>query len=292
MTALALALVAALSWGVSDLLGGLQARSVRLAVVLVVSMTAGVVTIGVVLALGRRLPELGPEVWFAVAAGPASVLALGLLYRAMATGPIVLVAPVAAAAAVVPVGWGLARGIPLSAPASVGIVAALGGATLAAWPTPEPAVARPPRAPVPVPALLCAAGAALAIGGWLVLVGYSSAHDPLWAAAVMRAAALGAAVVVLLARLRPGAAVAEVVALPVRALLLVALVGVSDMVAETAYALATTRATVGVVAVVASLYPAVTVLLAVVVLRERTRPTQRVGIGLALAGVLALAASS
>jgi uncharacterized membrane protein len=108
----------------------------------------------------------------------------------------------------------------------------------------------------------------------------------------MRAAALAVAGAVLLVHLRPRAAAAEVSALRGRPLLLVLLVGVSDMVAETAYALATTRADLGVVAVLASLYPAVTVLLAVAVLHERARAAQRVGIGLALAGVVALASAT
>jgi drug/metabolite transporter (DMT)-like permease len=293
VTAVALALLASLSWGVSDFVGGLQTRSIRLPVVLALSMLAGLATAGVVLLLAHRGPQAGPEIVYAVAAGPVSVAALGLLYQAMAAGPIVVAAPVAAVGAVVPVGWDLAHGEALSGLTGVGIGCALVGATLAAWPSePSEPSHRPSAAPNLLGSVLPAAGAAFAIGTFLVLLSQGSQHDALWAAAAMRLSSVLVALVLLLGVVGVRPAAREVTMVRGRALVLVLLVGVSDMVAETCYALATTHADLGVVAVLASLYPAVTVLLAMVLLDERARVVQRWGIGLALAGVAALAGTA
>ena len=73
---------------------------------------------------------------------------------------------------------------------------------------------------------------------------------------------------------------------------MIALVGVIDITANGLFALASTKGPLSIVSVCGSLYPLVTVLLALVLLRERVRPSQRAGAGLALAGVLLLAAAS
>jgi drug/metabolite transporter (DMT)-like permease len=71
-----------------------------------------------------------------------------------------------------------------------------------------------------------------------------------------------------------------------------AIVGVLDILANGFFALAATKGLVSVVAVLASLYPVVTVALARVVLKERLRAIQRVGAALALAGVALISAAS
>jgi drug/metabolite transporter (DMT)-like permease len=67
-------------------------------------------------------------------------------------------------------------------------------------------------------------------------------------------------------------------------------IGTMDIAANTFYAMASTEGLVSVVAVLASLYPVVTILLARLVLRERVRPAQRVGVAIALAGVALISA--
>ena len=66
---------------------------------------------------------------------------------------------------------------------------------------------------------------------------------------------------------------------------LVAVVGVGDVAANLTFGLASTRGLVSVVAVLGSLYPVVTVLLARVVHHERLGRPQTLGVVLALAGV-------
>jgi uncharacterized membrane protein len=69
-----------------------------------------------------------------------------------------------------------------------------------------------------------------------------------------------------------------------------AMIGVLDLGANGLYALATREGLLSVVAVLGSLYPAVTVVLARVVLSERVARMQEVGVLLALAGVVAISA--
>jgi drug/metabolite transporter (DMT)-like permease len=67
-------------------------------------------------------------------------------------------------------------------------------------------------------------------------------------------------------------------------------VGVLDILANGFFALAATKGLVSVVAVLASLYPVITVVLARVVLKERLRGVQRIGAALALVGVALISA--
>ena len=69
-------------------------------------------------------------------------------------------------------------------------------------------------------------------------------------------------------------------------------VGMTDAAAEVCYAWASTRAALSVVAVLAGLYPVVTVALSLLVLRQRIRLVQGIGAAAALTGVLLFTASS
>ena len=68
-----------------------------------------------------------------------------------------------------------------------------------------------------------------------------------------------------------------------------AVIGALDLLATGLYALATTKGLLTIVAVVGALYPVTTVLLARAVLKERLRREQQAGVGLAFAGVAAVA---
>jgi drug/metabolite transporter (DMT)-like permease len=119
----------------------------------------------------------------------------------------------------------------------------------------------------------------------LVLVGYDATarHDPLWAmlAGRMSSAAIFAVVFLVL---RPRVKV-ERSAMP-----LIVAVGLLDTSANGLFALATTEGYLSLVAVLGSLYPVVTVLLALGVLRERIAPHQLAGAAATLAGVALIAA--
>ncbi len=124
--------------------------------------------------------------------------------------------------------------------------------------------------------------AALGFGTFLAAMDVAGDGDVLWALLVARGtsvALLGVAVAIArpaLGELRghEGAVVA---------------IGVLDMAANALFALAATEGLVSVVAVLSSLYPVVTILLARAVLGERVRGAQQAGVALVLLGVVAIA---
>ena len=157
------------------------------------------------------------------------------------------------------------------------------GIPVAAAPLRRPgaaAVARPRSARAIVLALL----AAVCMG--LVLVGYDATarYDPLWAMLAGRISSAVIFAVVFLA-LRPRVKM-ERSALP-----FIVAVGLLDTGANGLFALATTQGYLSLVAVLGSLYPVVTVLLAFGVLRERIAPHQLAGAAATLAGVALIAAA-
>jgi uncharacterized membrane protein len=81
----------------------------------------------------------------------------------------------------------------------------------------------------------------------------------------------------------------EPLRIPVRAVGLPALAGASSTVAALAYFYATHVSMLAVAAVLVSLYPGVTVLLARVLLHERFSPGQRAGLGLCTLAIIAIA---
>ena len=279
MLGLGLGLTSSLCWGVSDFIGGLSARRLPLLFVMVSSQAVGLaVVIGVVAIRGTGAPAL-VRLLPAVGGGLAGIAALTSFYRALAIGTMSVVAPIAATGVSVPVVVGIARGDHPAASQLVGIVVAVIGVVLASrehGPGIEDRGAS--RASVAL-ALLAAAG----FGCYFVGVQSSARADPMWALLASRVA--GVALLLVVAAVQGGIAVAR----PGRWWPL-ALMGVLDVSATGLYAVATRHGLLSVVSVAASLYPLATVLLARVVLGERVRRVQELGIAAALAGVVLMAA--
>jgi drug/metabolite transporter (DMT)-like permease len=125
--------------------------------------------------------------------------------------------------------------------------------------------------------------AALGFGGFFALLGEAAAESALWG---LTAARLGSVPLALAALLVVGPGVA----LTARTLLMVAAAGILDASANMLFALGSQRGLVSVVAVVGSLYPVVTVVLAGALLDERMSRLQAAGAVLALGGVVLIAA--
>lgn len=276
MTAILLALAASVCWGVGDFLGGVSSRRLPMLAVLAVSQLAGLVGVLVVAtAAGDRF--LGTAgIAAATAAGVAGAVGLGALYRGMAVGAIGVVAPISAAGAGLPVLVGLARGERPGALQLAGIAVALAGVVLVSR---EPGSSVRVAAGVPL-ALLAAAG----FGGYYLFIDRASADDAYWAVAVGRATSSSLALAVALAR--------SSLRVPRRALPVVVAVGLFDVGANVLLALALNEGYISVVSVLASLFPVVTVALAVGVLHERPGPAQAAGGAAALAGVALISAGA
>jgi drug/metabolite transporter (DMT)-like permease len=275
LTAFALALGASLAWGVADFVGPLWGRVWGALRVLFWAQVGGVAGIAVVVAARGD----GPHDWIVLLAIPASLsgtLGLYAYYRGMAAGAMSIVAPIAGASGVIPVVFGIASGDSPSTLQVLGMACAIMGVTFASIEH-DAGVRR------------LATGVGLA---GLAVIGFGFYFPPMhaagkadfwWASMIFRATAL-AVVATAVAIRRPE------LRLPRRELGIVLLVGLGDTLGNVLYAASSGHGLVSLTAVLASLYPIVTVLLAAQVLRERVAPVQRVGIVLTLAGVILISA--
>jgi drug/metabolite transporter (DMT)-like permease len=190
-----------------------------------------------------------------------------------------VVAPLSSTAAVIPLAVGIAIGERPSALQGAGVGIALIGVILASREAGHEAQESRAVAAGAGMALISAVG----FGCFFLAIDRASEADVLWAVFVNRltsVALLGAAM--LAVRPKLGLQAADVRKL--------ALIGVLDISANGAFAVASTEGLVSVVAVLGSLYPIVTVVLARVVLGERLHVLQRVGAVGALAGVVLISA--
>src|SRR4051812_47942849 len=110
MTAVLLAFLSSVSWGVADFVGGLKSRALPLLNVLVASQGVGLVLIVTFVVLRGEGPPGGDFAVFAALSGVAGVIGLSAFYRGLAVGNMGVVAPISATAAVVPVVVGIATG--------------------------------------------------------------------------------------------------------------------------------------------------------------------------------------
>jgi drug/metabolite transporter (DMT)-like permease len=276
---LALGLASSVAWGISDFLGGLQSRRFSAFSVLLVSQPIGaVLAFAVALTVGGSLPPT--EFAYAAAGGAAVTVGLGAFYKGMALGSISVVATIGALGVLVPVAAGVIRGETPDAVQDVGAAVAILAVVLVAR-EPDPEWREANRRSIGL-----AAVAALGFGTFLLLIDRAASHDAAWAVAAARAG--GAALLLV------GAAYARPALPRARGAVLAALlaIGFFDILANSLYAVASTHALLPVVSVAASLYAAVTVLLARLVLGERLAPPQRVGVVLALLGVALIAAGA
>lgn len=271
------ALAGSVLWGVGDFFGGLGARKISVLTVLVGSQAVGLTGAAVwVLAAGDPWPGWD-DALPAAGAGLAGVLGLGALYRGMALGAMGIVAPISAVSPAVPLLVDIASGDVPSALQWLGIVVAVAGIVVLSR---EPGAEAGSRLAAGV---LLALLAALAFG--LFIVGLDAAAEASvgWTVMLARAASSSAVLAVALTARRS-------VVPPLRVLPLVVGAGLFDTLANAAVAAATTHGSAGIVAVLASVYPVVTIALAALVLGERLDPVRRAAGLVALAGAALVAA--
>jgi drug/metabolite transporter (DMT)-like permease len=249
--------------------------------VLLCQQAAGAAIVGaIVLATAEALPS-GGTAGLSLLAGLTGAFALGAFYRALAVGTMSIVAPISASGVTIPVIVGVASGDRPSAVQAAGIAVTVVGVVLAsreAHEDGERGGAGGARASIAL-ALLAAVG----FGLYFTLTDAVADRSVLWLLLLGRAAAIAALLGVLLAT-RPA-----VRPTPPQ-LGALAAIGAADLLATGLYAVAMTEGLLSVVAVVGSLYPIATVILARVVLKERLRREQQAGVALAFLGVAAVAA--
>ena len=277
MTAVALALGAALGWGIADFTAGITSRRISALVVLWASQWVGfALAVAAAIVVGLREPS-GADLLWAVAAGASLALGLGALYRAMAVGAMAIAAPIAATGVALPVAVGLAGGDDPTTLQALGIAAALIGVLLCSH---EPRARRAGRGPLAA-GIGLALVAAVAGGVTQISLSEASSSGVLWVLLVERATA-GALALTAVAAIRgsprPGREFMPAIVA----------IGAIDLLATGLFTAAAIEGELSVVAVVGSLYPIVTVVLAFGVLSERIAAHQVVGVLTALVGVAAI----
>ena len=281
-----LALLSSGTWGVADFLGGLASRRARTVAVLAVAYPIGAVLLtlaGLFLIPGALSSSV---VLLGIAAGISGASGIGLLYRALAAGPMGVVSPVTAVVAcAVPVIVGLMRGDRLTMLALLGMAGAAVAIVLVSRERAELTRVRTSTV------LISLASGAL-MGGYLAVIGISPVGSGIWPTIVSRWTStlvmlIAFGVVAFRRHRRPE--------LPLEVPFpwaLVVVSGILDASANAMYQVATQHGMLAIVAVVGSLYPVTTVLLAWLVLRERLAAIQVLGVGIACASAAVLSVSS
>lgn len=273
-----LALVSSIAWGSADVAGGLGARRVGSIRVIAVNYPAG----ALVLAMFALFVVPGTidrdVVALSLATAFFGTISMALLYAALALGPMGIVSPLTAiGGAAVPVAVGLVRGEPLTMTFIAGAVLAVIAVIL---------VSREsgPHARITPRALMLSAAAGLGIGIFLTTLGIAPESSGVWAATLSRCwSTVGMIIVTLFLLRRHGLA-------PWRPYPWAFAIGAGflDAVANGLFQLAAQGGELAVVAVIGSLYPATTLLIAHFFLKERMSRVQWGGVLLALGAVVAL----
>jgi drug/metabolite transporter (DMT)-like permease len=276
--AVVLAAGSALVWGSSDFMGGKASQHANSFAVALASQLAGLPAIAVCLVALPVPLASSDQLLRGVPAGIAGLFGIVLLYRALADGVMSVVAPVTAVtAAVIPLAVGLVID---RAPSALAILGAALAIVAIGLTSSGPSAGRPTRSSI---GFALAAGAMF--GLFFVLFDVSKPSDGMWPLVGERVAAIAVGLAALaLFRASPR--------LPRTALWWAVPGGVGDVVATALYLAAAQRGSLAIVGPVSALYPASTVVLALLVQRERLRPAQVAGLGLAALALVLITAPS
>lgn len=266
-----LALTAAAAYGAGDFLGGVASRRAPATAVVLWSHVVGLMALLVMAPLlgGDPTPK---ALGFGAAAGVVGGLGVALLYRAMSMGSMSVVAPVAALlSAVVPVMAGVVRGERPEIAALLGIAIALLAITLVSRQDSPTGVKRDRHE---ARAVLLALAAGLGFGLFFVLVAGAGSDVGIWPLVGARTASVTLFGILATTGITAGSPPRDAAGAALGA-------GLLDVTANVLFVVALSHGMMSVVAVLTSLYPAGTVLLARYVLGERMSPVQQVGLSCA-----------
>ncbi len=273
-----LGLASAVTWGTGDFGGGLLSRRAPLLAVVAFTQVVGMVAaLAMAAGSGEPVPR-GADLGWAAATGVAGVIGMTSLYRGLAVGRMGVVAPTTGVlAAVIPVTVGFAtEGVPPT-PVLIGIVAALVAVVLVTR-APGHGGGRPSG-------IRWALTAGIAIGLFNVFVGQFSGAGAFGPLVVIRLVQVTILTILILAWRQPWRMEREIVPKLVA-------IGLLDMTGNACFILAVLTGQLAIAAVLSSLYPVVTVLLAVAVLRERVTSSHVFGIGLTAVAIVLIGAGS
>jgi uncharacterized membrane protein len=268
-----LALLSSVMWGTADYLGGRLSRSRHVLVVLGGTQTAGLAAMLLVATVTWSWGAPTGYLGWAVLASLTGASGLGLYYRALSIGTMGVVSPIASLGVLVPLVVGVSDGERPSSVQALGIVLALLGVVAASGPEVRGEAGWEP--------VLLAGAAAGLLGASLAAIARGSQVSVVMTMTTMRLVTVSLMVVAVLALRRA-------VAVSAREVPGFVAVGILDVGANLAFGAATTLGLLSLVAVLGSLYPVATILLARWLDHERLRTIQLAGVALALAGAAAI----
>ncbi len=266
-----LALTAATCWGSGDFAGGLASRRSSVFRTVLISYSIGLVALVIVaLARGEPLPPPADLAWGALS-GLLGMVGLGFLFQGFAAGRMGIVSPVSAVlATALPVIFNaLTEGLPGYLP-----LAGFGIAILGIW-----LLSRPEKMGKRPAGLGLAIMAGLGFAGFFITLDQVGPNTVFWPLAAGRLAACLAMLVFALVTHRP-------VWTPGTPMLLLSLAGVLDVGGNLFFLLALQNGRLDIAAVLGSLYPAVTAILARLIAKEHMTRPQIAGICAAVLAII------
>ncbi len=267
-------LMSAASWGSGDFSGGYSTRRTPVLTVLIFSQITGLAALILfAVAFGESAPSR-QDLLIGAVAGIVGDVGLGALYRAMAIGKMSIAAPISAVLqGLLPVTFGIAtQGLP-GGLTMLGFGMALAGVWL---------ISQPGSGKISPDGLCLAITAGMGFGGFLTLVALLSDEALFWSLAVSRVSSITVMLILAYATRR-------MVAPPSKVLPLIMVCGVMDVGGNVFFALAEEAGRVDVASVLSSLYPATTVVLALIILKERLTRWQSVGVVCAMTAIVLIA---
>ncbi len=277
MLSLIFAATSALIWGAGDFAGGKASQRTNSFGIALVAELAGIpLVLGWLLVTRPGAPAAADLAWGA-AAGVLGVAGLVVFYRGLAGGAMSVVAPLTATTtAAVPLLLGLVLDRRPSTLALCGAVLAVAAITLvSAGPTGGVKISRG--------LVVAALSAGVLFGGYFTILAQTSHESGMWPLLSGRVAGAAGLLVAM-----------RVMRVPLKmdrgSLGLASTAGAFDVTANAFYLVAVRDGVLSITAPIASLYPVSTVFLAMVVDRERMRPLQITGLGLAAAALVLTAA--
>ncbi len=280
-------LLTAFSYGYADFVGAIAAKKVRALTVTTVAFSFGLI-LAILFSLFAGASYNESVVVYGILAGICSAAAISFLYAALALGPISIVSPFTAVlSAIVPVIVDIAAGQALGELSLLAIVLILIAVVLVAF---------VPGQDVRLPTLratIYSIGAGLGFAGTFVFIDAAPSDSGLGVLVVMRVIGIAILFALLAILLFSGKSkvLIEKEVFALSTIWLVLLAGFGDVTGNLFFIIATREGALAIAAVLTSLYPVGTILLAKIFLKERIAISQNIGIVLAV-GACALLAFS
>lgn len=278
--AIVLGLITALFFGAGDFFGGLSSKRTPVLYVVGFSHFVGLITVGL---LAPFLADAFTwrDLWLGVIAGAIGGVGVALLYRGLARGPMVVVAPLTAImSAAVPATWGVVDGESFSVWSWMGIALALVAITLTSIPAGNTSDSAPVTPRVVGESLL----AGFCFGAMFIVYDITADATAPWPVLGARVLTAGVLLSIIFTVRRDAVGTARTATWPI------VLTGLFDTGSNAIFLYATTIGDVAIVSVLSALYPAATVVLARFLLDERVSRVQLAGLGAALGASILIAA--